>query len=135
MGEFYNMISLLKRISVFVLLISTIAFPFNNQANASIDPESWPLEVYLYTDKSTYVTSDVITWKVSISGGSTSGPDFDVKFTDSTGHAVWAYNLKSYTTSFSMDYPTSGKVTAYVTVHGVNGPVTDSHTITIKTNQ
>ncbi|WP_226086718.1 hypothetical protein [Mesobacillus sp. S13] len=129
------MIDLIKKISIFILLISTVLLPFNSQAKASIDPESWPLEVYLYTDKSSYVTSEVVTWKVSISGGSTTGPNFDVKFTDSRGHAVWAYDLKSYTTSFSMDYPTSGKVTAYVTVHGVNGPVTDSHTITIKTNQ
>lgn len=61
--------------------------------------------------------------------------DFEVKFSDSKGHVIWAYNLKSYTTAFSRDYPKSGTVTAYVTVYGVNGPVSNSHTTTIKTNQ
>jgi hypothetical protein len=126
---------LMKKVSFIVLLLSLFAVPFSNQAAADVSPESWPLDVYLYTDKSSYVTSEVVTWKVSISGGATTGPNFDVKFSDSRGNVVWAYDLKNYTSSFNLDYPKSGTITATVTVYGVGGPVSDSHTITIKTNQ
>lgn len=122
-----------NKVSIYLLILSLFVIPFGINASAKeVTPMSYPLEVSLSTESSSYPNTEVVRWKVSISGGATTGPNFDVKFTDSKGNNVWAYDLKTYTTSFNMDYNTLGKVTGYVTVYGSGGTVTDSHTITIK---
>jgi hypothetical protein len=127
---------LVKKLTKGFLSLLFFSFFFTTYQNSSsaneIQPMYWPLEVNLTTSQNSYNSNEVVSWKVSISGGTTTGPNFDIHFTDSKGHSYWIYDLKQYTTSFNLSYKEPGKVTAYVTVYGPGNPAKDSRTITIK---
>ncbi|MEQ6391363.1 hypothetical protein RZN22_19020 [Bacillaceae bacterium S4-13-58] len=123
--------NLLKISFLMVLLIGGI-FTFKNNVFATdYTTMSWPLEATLSTNSTQYSTNEVVQWEVDISGGFTTGPDFDVHFTDSEGESEWVRDLNTYHTSFNFDYQSPGTVTGYISVYGGGQVVTDSVTIEI----
>jgi hypothetical protein len=113
-----------------ILLLSL--FGTNSASAAEVGILSYPLEASLTTESSSYDVNEVVRWEVNIAGGLTSGPNFDVHFTDSEGHSYWIRGLNKYSTSINIPYDNSGSVTGYISVHGAGQTVTDSKSIKIE---
>lgn len=122
----------MKKLFLVITVFITVFAVFTNTkiANASgFSTYAVPIEASLSTEKSSYDKTEVVMWEINLAGGTA---NFDIYFSDSRGNKYWINDLKSWYTSVNLDYPISGKVTAYITVYGIGKTITDSHTITIK---
>lgn len=80
-----------------------------------------PLVVDLVPSPTKAYPNEVVKWQVLIIGGATSGPNFDITFSDSDGYVDFEFNHKDYSISFERPYQKTGTIRATVVVTDKSG--------------